>query len=196
MKNDELEKLEASKDIQRLIHSSREQYEQEKSANAPVAFSSVMENIHKNRAKRVKRGISPWWLSAACLLGCIIGYAFSGEKSSVQPRGALAVTDTLIIVHERVDTVYREIQPKEWIATGSAVKSESPKNYTVSVSKQGTIKQGTRKGHEPEPDFVFPAYLEQRLTMPNPESEYYAVNGMTVAEGNYPIHLLGTVPCK
>ena len=41
MKNDDLERLEKSQDVQQLIHFAKEQYEQEKSEHTPADFSSL-----------------------------------------------------------------------------------------------------------------------------------------------------------
>ena len=44
MKNDDLERLEKSQDVQQLIHFAKEQYEQEKSEHTPADFSSLMQS--------------------------------------------------------------------------------------------------------------------------------------------------------
>lgn len=77
--------------------------------HAPADFSSLMQTIRKNQKKSMGLKVSPWWLTAACLLGWIIGYGFS-ERSDKQPAQVVTVSmvvDT-VVVHERVDTVYRE----------------------------------------------------------------------------------------
>ena len=181
MKSDDLERLEESQEMKQLIRSAKERYEQEKSAQPPVpysVFARTLKERQKGEKMEVKqkpfgRGvlgekhkygkrseISPWWLVAACLLGCIIGYGVSNTPDSRETdTDRLAVTDTVIIVHERVDTVYREER-------------------------------------ESEPAFISIEFLQQQRNLPDPDSECYAANGMTVAEGNYPFHLLATVPCK
>ena len=45
MKNDDLERLEKSQDVQQLIHFAKEQYEQEKSEHTPADFSSLMQAV-------------------------------------------------------------------------------------------------------------------------------------------------------
>ncbi|MCS2960831.1 hypothetical protein NXV12_06155 [Bacteroides thetaiotaomicron] len=79
MKNDDLERLEKSQDVQQLIHFAKEQYEQEKSEHTPADFSSLMQAVRKNQKKRMRLKVSPWWLTAACLLGWTIGYGFRVE---------------------------------------------------------------------------------------------------------------------
>ena len=79
MKNDDLERLEKSQDVQQLIHFAKEQYEQEKSEHTPADFSSLMQAVRKNQKKRMRLKVSPWWLTAACLLGWTIGYGFPVE---------------------------------------------------------------------------------------------------------------------
>ena len=46
MKNDDLERLEKSQDVQQLIHFAKEQYEQEKSEHTPADFSSLSFYFH------------------------------------------------------------------------------------------------------------------------------------------------------
>lgn len=197
MKKDDLERLEESKEMQRLLRFAKEQYEQEKSENAPVPFSSLKQAIRKNqRSGSIKPRVTPWWLAAACLLGWIIGYGFSGESNAQPDR--LATTDTVVIVRERVDTIYREVQPKTLIAAKTA-KRVSNAN-AVSPGKHTTREKHTTRNEkfaeQAEPDYISSVLLQQRMNMPDPESECYAANGMTVAENNYPFHLLSAVPCK
>ena len=63
MKNDDLERLEKSQDVQQLIHFAKEQYEQEKSEHTPADFSSLMQAVRKNQKKRMRLKVSPWWLT-------------------------------------------------------------------------------------------------------------------------------------
>ena len=42
MKSDDLERLEESQEMQQLIRSAKEQYEQEKSAQPPVPYSCLL----------------------------------------------------------------------------------------------------------------------------------------------------------
>lgn len=136
--------------------------------------------------------ISPWWLVAACLLGCIIGYGVSNTPDSRETdTDRLAVTDTVIIVHERVDTVYREVKvpSQSLVASQAAPRSKDTK-------LPGERVKPDRIERESEPAFISIEFLQQQRNLPDPDSECYAANGMTVAEGNYPFHLLATVPCK
>ena len=55
MKNDDLERLEKSQDVQQLIHFAKEQYEQEKSEHTPADFSSLMQAVRKNQKKRDRK---------------------------------------------------------------------------------------------------------------------------------------------
>lgn len=182
MKNDDLEKLEASEEVKRLIRSSRKQYEEEKQEHAPMPFSSVMDVIRKNRINHTKRGISSWWLAAACLLGCIIGYAFPGKAGSAA-SDKLVVADTVIVYRQQTDTIYREVivQQKIMVAAGKTVSKPAPICETSAETK---------------PDFLSPELLQQKRNLPDPDSEYYVANGMTAAEDNYPLHLLISVPYK
>ena len=139
-----------------------------------------------------RSGISPWWLVAACLLGCIIGYGVSNTSDSRETdTDRLAVTDTVIIVHERVDTVYREVKvpSQSLVASQAAPRSKDTK-------LPGERVKPDRIERESEPAFISIEFLQQQRNLPDPDSECYAANGMTVAEGNYPFHLLATVPCK
>ena len=110
MKNDDLERLEKSQDVQQLIHFAKEQYEQEKSEHTPADFSSLMQAVRKNQKKRMRLKVSPWWLTAACLLGWTIGYGFPGGSNTQSDQIAVVTTviDTVVVIHERVDTAYRE----------------------------------------------------------------------------------------
>lgn len=191
MKKDDLERLEESQEMQRLLRFAKEQYEQEKSENAPVPFSSFKQAIHKNqRTGSIKPRVSPWWLAAACMLGWIIGYGFSGESNAQPDR--LAATDTVVVVRERVDTIYREVQPQTLIAAKTSKRVSKPN--AVSPGKHTT--RDEKFAERAEPDYISSALLQQKMNMPDPESECYAANGMTVAQNNYPFHLLSTVPCK
>lgn len=186
MRNDDLERLEESQEIRQLIRSSKEQYEQEKSEYAPAEFASLMDTIRKRQNSRMKSRISPWWLTAACLLGWIVGYGFSGGSST--QHDYLVATDTIIIIRERVDTIYWEVQPESLIA-GKSTPSKSlvPKKHAPQQRK--VLKQ-----QPPVPVLISPEFLQRQMHLPNPESECYAVNGMTVADDNYPLHLLVAVP--
>lgn len=189
MKNDDLEKLEKSQEVQRLIRSAKNQYEQEKVEYSPASFSSVMQSIREKQSQKKKLRISPWWLTAACLLGWIIGYGFSSGQES-QPDNRLAVTDTVIVVHERIDTVYQKVEPqpmKTLITTHNVEK-------TVSSKKVAT--QNEKRQKQAAPVLIAHEFLQPQMSMPDPESDCYAANGMTVAEDNYPIHLLMTAQSK
>ena len=212
MKSDDLERLEESQEMQQLIHAAKEQYEQEKSVHPPVSYAAFAQKLRERQkdgkmktkqesperetfeVKGGKRsGISPWWLVAACLLGGIIGYGIS-TTSDRQEAGLerLAVADTVIVVRERVDTVYREVEvpSQPLVASRSTVKSKS-----TGLTKEH-VKQSRKAVQKAEPAFISIEFLQQQQNLPDPNSECYAANGMTVAEGNYPFHLLATVPCK
>ena len=89
MKSDDLERLEESQEMQQLIRSAKEQYEQEKSAQPPVpysVFARTLKERQKGEKMEVKQkpfgrgvlgekhkygkrsGISPWWLNENELL--------------------------------------------------------------------------------------------------------------------------------
>ena len=51
MKNDDLERLEKSQDVQQLIHFAKEQYEQEKSEHTPADFSSSEESKEEDETE-------------------------------------------------------------------------------------------------------------------------------------------------
>lgn len=213
MKNDDLERLEESKEVQQMIRFAKEQYEKEKAEHAPADFSAMMQSIHHNRKEaKMKRGISPWWLVAACLMGCVIGYAFSASgEISLNETERLAVTDTVVVIRERVDTVYKEVKPKVLIAqkSSSATKHDSQdggvkKSSTTAESlipkRSTTHGQTTTNGQTATPKQtaapvnISPEFMQQQMSMPDPDSECYAANGMTVADDNYPLHLLVTIP--
>ena len=154
MKSDDLERLEESQEMQQLIHAAKEQYEQEKSVHPPVAYAAFAQNLRerqkdgKMKAKQEpperetfevkggkRSGISPWWLVAACLLGGIIGYGIS-TTSDRQEAGLerLAVADTVIVVRERVDTVYREVEvPSFWNMLSRVGKLCRKRNLLLSL---------------------------------------------------------------
>lgn len=207
MKNDDLERLEESKEVQQMIRLAKEQYEQEKAEHAPADFSAMMQSIHRNRKEaKMKRGISPWWLAAACLMGCIIGYAISASgEISLNETERLAVTDTVVVIRERVDTVYKEVKPKVLIAqkSSSETKHDSQdggfkKSSTTAESiipKPSTTHGQTAASKQTSaPVNISPEFMQQQMSMPDPDSECYAANGMTVADDNYPLHLLVTIP--
>ena len=181
MKNDDLERLEKSQDVQQLIHFAKEQYEQEKSEHTPADFSSLMQAVRKNQKKRMRLKVSPWWLTAACPGG--------SNTQSDQIAVVTTVIDTVVVIHERVDTVYREVHLKSLVATSNAAKSKS-------ASPKKHARQSEAISERSESDFISSALLQQAMTLPDPDSECYAANGMTVAESNYPFHMLATIPCK
>ena len=146
MKNDDLERLENSQDVQQLIHFAKEQYEQEKSEHG-------------------------------------------SNTQSDQIAVVTTVIDTVVVIHERVDTVYREVHLKSLVATSNAAKSKS-------ASPKKHARQSEAISERSESDFISSALLQQAMTLPDPDSECYAANGMTVAESNYPFHMLATIPCK
>lgn len=192
MKQEELERLEESQEIQQLIRLSKAEYECEKAEQPPLPYATLRQRMRQE--SRRSRRVPAWWLAAACLLGCLMGYGLSGRQDVEPPRQAseqVAVVDTVVIVRERVDTVYRERQPREWIA-GKQSSSDAPK-APVSSSEKGKAKE---KREEPRrlPDYYSPRLLEQEMRMPDPNSDCYAANGMNVAQENYPLHLLATVP--
>ena len=180
-----------SQDVQQLIHFAKEQYEQEKSEHTPADFSSLMQAVRKNQKKRMRLKVSPWWLTAACLLGWTIGYGFPGGSDTQSDQIAVVTTviDTVVVIHERVDTVYREVHLKSLVATSNAAKSKS-------ASPKKHARQSEAISERSESDFISSALLQQAMTLPDPDSECYAANGMTVAESNYPFHMLATIPCK
>lgn len=192
MKNDDLERLEKSKEVQQLIRFAKEQYEKEKAEHGPADFSAMMQSIHHNRKEaKMKRGISPWWLAAACLMGCIIGYAFSASgEISPNKTERLAVTDTVVVIRERVDTVYKEVKPKVLIAQKKSSATAKP----VTPKPSTTDGQTTTPKQTAAPVNISPEFMQQQMSMPDPDSECYAANGMTVADDNYPLHLLVTIP--
>lgn len=198
MKNDDLERLEESKEVQQIIRFAKEQYEKEKAEHAPTDFSAMMQSIHRNRKEaKMKRGISPWWLVAACLMGCIIGYAFSASgEISLNETERLAVTDTVVVIRERVDTVYKEVKPKVLIAQKSSSATTKPVTPKPSTTHEQTATHGqtATSKQTAAPVNISPEFMQQQMSMPDPDSECYAANGMTVAEDNYPLHLLVTIP--
>ena len=178
MKSDDLERLEESQEMQQLIHAAKEQYEQEKSVHPPVSYAAFAQKLRerqkdgKMKAKQElperetfevkggkRSGISPWWLVAACLLGGIIGYGIS-TTSDRQEAGLerLAVADTVIVVRERVDTVYREVKvpSQPLVASRSMVKSQStglPKEH---------VKQSRKAVQKADPAFISIEFLQQQ----------------------------------
>ena len=65
-----------------------------------------------------------------------------------------------------------------------------------SASPKKHARQSEAISERSESDFISSALLQQAMTLPDPDSECYAANGMTVAESNYPFHMLATIPCK
>ena len=54
MKSDDLERLEESQEMQQLIRSAKEQYEQEKSAQPPVPYSVFARTLKERQKGEVK----------------------------------------------------------------------------------------------------------------------------------------------
>lgn len=195
MKSDDLERLEESQEMQQLIRSTKEQYEREKSLQPPIPYSAFAQVLEKKQQKQKsghRRGISPWWLAAACLLGCMVGYGFSTTVSGSGKADVniLAVTDTVIVVRERVDTVYQEIRvPSQPLVALQAVSNSE----NTGLPKE-RVKKNSKAVKEVEPAYISIGVLQQQHNLPDPQSDCYASNGMTVADENYPFHLLMSIP--
>lgn len=193
MKSDDLERLEESQGIQELIRSAKEQYEQEKSVQPPAPYPAFAQVLKEKHGAGKRPGISPWWLVAACLLGCIIGYGFADNShESGTNADRFTRTDTVVIVHERVDTVYREVRiPSQTLIASQAASESSGK--TGSPEKPVRVPQGQCSKEQVRPVFVSLEFLQQQQNLPDPNNECYVANGMTVAEGKYPLHLLAAM---
>lgn len=162
MKNDDLERLEKSQDVQQLIHFAKEQYEQEKSEHTPADFSSLMQAVRKNQKKRMRLKVSPWWLTAACLLGWTIDRLPGGSNTQSDRLPVVTtVIDTVVVIHERVDTVYREVHLKSLVATSNAAKSKS-------ASPKKHARQSEAISERSESDFISSALLQQAMNFTRP----------------------------
>lgn len=190
MEKEDLEKLEKSQDIQRLLRLAREEYEQEKSDYPPRPFSSLARHMRREeRSGRPTRRVSPWWLVAACLLGLIIGRATVTESPASPESGSerLAAADTVVIVRERIDTVYREVEKPQPLLARRQRLRESPSS--AGAPAKAKVEEKERR----EPEYIPLETLRQQLDIPDPESDHYGPNGMTIAEENYPLNLLTAV---
>ncbi len=57
MKEDELTKLEESRDVKRILEASKAVYDKDKSGNAPLSFDSLMKQIEQREGASRKMAI-------------------------------------------------------------------------------------------------------------------------------------------
>ncbi len=134
------------------------------------SFDELWVKIEPERP--VRRGISPWWLAAACLIGVLIGKGIpSGETKD---HGFLAVTDTIRLVERRVDTVFYE-KPVSDVKDKLSVQNA---NSHISYSSGSNISSGKGK--------MIPL---KSVT----EDSCIVRKGKSLAEENFPLHLIVTM---
>lgn len=169
MKEDELTKLEESRDVKQILETSKAQYNKDKAGNAPRSFDSLMKQIEQREQTSRKMAISPWWLAAACLIGILIGWNFPFDNAPKDDK--LAVNDTVIITERHTDTIYQQVQV--------AVKKLERKERREVVYPQ-TMQ--TQK--------VLPPVMTTEIPLPDPRNSRPATAGRSLSQEDFPVHLL------
>ncbi|WP_321439136.1 hypothetical protein [uncultured Bacteroides sp.] len=169
MKEDELTKLEESRDVKRILEASKALYDKDKAENAPRSFDSLMKQIEQREQTSRKMAISPWWLAAACLIGILIGWNFSFDNAPKDDK--LAVNDTVIITEKHTDTIYQQVQV--------AVKKLERKERREVTYPQTMQAQK-----------VLPPVMTSEIPLPDPRSSRPATSGRSLSQEDFPVHLL------
>lgn len=169
MKEDELTKLEESRDVKRILETSKDLYDKDKAGNAPRSFDSLIKQIEQREGASQKMAISPWWLVAACLIGLLIGWNFPFEEAPKSEK--LAVNDTVVVTEKHTDTIYQQVQV--------AAKTLERKERRETVSPQ--IMQAQK---------VVAPVMTTEIPLPDPRNSRPATAGRSLSQEDFPVHLL------
>jgi len=169
MKEDELTKLEESRDVKRILETSKALYDKDKAGNAPRSFDSLIKQIEQREQTSRRVGISPWWLAAACLIGILIGWNFPFDNAPKDDK--LAVNDTVVVTEKHTDTIYQQVQV--------AVKTLERKERREVVSPQ--IIQAQK---------VVAPFMATETPLPDPRNSRPATAGRSLSQEDFPVHLL------
>lgn len=169
MKEDELTKLEESRDVKRILETSKALYDKDKTENTPRSFDSLMKQIEQREGASRKMAISPWWLAAACLIGILIGWNFPFDNAPKDDK--LAVNDTVVVTEKHTDTIYQQVQV--------AVKTLERKERREIVTARQIV-----------PQTVTPPAMCNEISLLDLKSIRPATSGRSLAQENFPIHLL------
>jgi len=169
MKEDDLNRLEHSDEVKRIVDASKVLYDKDKSANTPRSFDSLMKEIDRREGTPVKVGISPWWLVAACFIGLLIGWNFPFDKAPKSDK--LAVNDTVYITEKHTDTIYQQVQVERKVL-------------------QRKEREGVAIARQVVPQTVTPPAMCNEISLPDLKSIRPATSGRSLAQENFPIHLL------
>jgi len=169
MKEDDLNRLEHSDEVKRIVDASKVLYDKDKSANTPRSFDSLMKEINRREGTPRKVAISPWWLVAACLIGVLIGWNFPFEDAPKNEK--LALNDTVYITEKHTDTIYQQVQVER--------KAFQRKERREAVSAR-----------QMEAQTITPPIVRNEMSLPDLKSIRPATSGRSLAQENFPIHLL------
>lgn len=169
MKEDELTKLEESRDVKRILETSKALYDKDKAGNYPRSFDSLMNQIEQREGASRKMAISPWWLAAACVIGILIGWNFPFDNAPKDDK--LAVNDTVVVTEKHTDTIYQQVQV--------AVKTLERKERREAVSPQTIQAQK-----------VVAPIMTTEIPLPDPRSSRPATAGRSLSQEDFPVHLL------
>ncbi len=169
MKEEHLKNTEQSSTEERIKESLHRLYEQDKASLSRNGFDELWK-----KAQPVRRGISPWWLVAACLTGILIGKGIPFEKE--KEKSLFAVTDTIRVIECRIDTVFYE---KQLPMTGNKLQqtitpSRIPLTPDLLSSQQ---------------DQNFRKKKETQRTVSTTEDSCITRKGKNLVEENFPFHL-------
>ena len=169
MKEDELTKLEESRDVKQILETSKALYDKDKAGNTLRSFDSLMKQIDQRGQTSRRVGISPWWLVAACLIGLLIGWNFPFENAPKDDK--LAVNDTVVVTEKHTDTIYQQVQV--------AVKTLDRKERREVVSPQTMQAQK-----------VVAPVMTTEIPLPDPRNSRPATAGRSLSQEDFPVHLL------
>jgi len=169
MKEDELTKLEESRDVKQILETSKALYDKDKAGNTLRSFDSLMKQIDQRGQTSRRVGISPWWLVAACLIGLLIGWNLPFDNAPKDDK--LAVNDTVVVTEKHTDTIYQQVQV--------AVKTLDRKERREVVSPQTMQAQK-----------VVAPVMTTEIPLPDPRNSRPATAGRSLSQEDFPVHLL------
>lgn len=197
MTSEELEKLEQEAGTQELIRAARSLRDKENATLSPPSFDRLslqlagLEGKKKNPFSRLHFSVrSPWWMTAACLIGILIGWQIP------RPGGEMAALHTLYDTIRITDTLLRQIE---------IPKAPSQKERSFRTASPPKVATATRKRKQPPySDSIESAAKNETIAHSNASGKHLATSdipvsldhilqeerGRSVADENFPFHLI------
>lgn len=169
MEDNELKQLEESAGIRRIVERSKVLMEQEDREMQPKPFTELMEKVERRRSALSHFTFSVWKLSAACVVGILIGWCIPESRSGNELMPVKV--DTVIVTERVVDTLYQEVPVSHdvFIAKGKKATLENDLADSTEMPEQSSASA------EPVHEDVLPENQEQ---------------GRSLSKENFPFHLL------